>query len=138
MTLNSWADPAREALRAISRTMPLAASKVVRTSLVFSSFHWSVMLSVSSSTTTCTVFCGWKKARAEKPRKRAMRNPASTTSRQRRASRMSCSMISRRRLRFCDLSRNSIAAQRTRRKRIRLIRWMMIGALTSAAPATIV
>src|SRR5262245_66159306 len=49
---------------------------------------------------------------------------------------MSCSMISRRRLRFCDLSRNSIAAQRRRRKRMRLMRWMMIGALMSAPPAT--
>src|SRR5438270_11618539 len=51
-------------------------------------------------------------------------------------SRMSCSMMRRRRLRFCDLSRNSIAAQRMRRKRMRLIRWMMIGELTSAPPTT--
>ena len=44
-------------------------------------------------------------------------------------------MMSRRRLRFCDLSRNSIAAQRTRLKRMRLMRWMMIGELTSSPPA---
>ena len=44
-------------------------------------------------------------------------------------------MISRRRLRFCDLSRNSIAAQRRRLKRMRLIRWMMMGALMSAPAA---
>ena len=67
--------------------------------------------------------------------KRATRKPARATRRQRRASRISCSMMSRRRLRFCDLSRNSIAAQRMRLKRMRLIRWMMIGALTRAAPA---
>src|SRR6266404_2396758 len=48
--------------------------------------------------------------------------------------RISCSMISRRRFRFCDLSRNSIAAQRTRLKRMRLIRWMMMGELISAPP----
>ena len=47
-------------------------------------------------------------------------------------------MMSLRRLRFCDLSRNSIAAQRTRLKRMRLIRWMMIGELMSSAPAIIV
>ena len=38
-------------------------------------------------------------------------------------------MMSRRRVRFCALSRNSIAAQRIRLKRMRLIRWMMIGTL---------
>ncbi len=36
---------------------------------------------------------------------------------------------------FCDLRRNSIAAHRMRLKRMRLIRWMMIGALTSSPPA---
>ena len=41
-------------------------------------------------------------------------------------------MMSLRRLRFCDLSKNSIAAQRTRLKRMRLMRWIRIGALTSA------
>ena len=46
---------------------------------------------------------------------------------------MSCSMMSLRRIRFCALSRNSIAAHRTRRNRIRLMRWMMIGALTRSA-----
>src|SRR2546421_583555 len=46
---------------------------------------------------------------------------------------MSCSMMSRRRVRFWALSRNSIAAQRMRLKRMRLIRWMMIGTLASAA-----
>src|SRR5438105_7447383 len=49
-------------------------------------------------------------------------------------SRINCSMINRRRLRFCDLSKNSIAAQRTRLKRIRLIRWIMMGELISAPP----
>ena len=63
-------------------------------------------------------------------------NRPSSTRKQRRARSRSCSMMSRRRLRFCDLSKNSIAAQRTRLKRIRLIRWMMIGRLTRAAPAT--
>src|SRR5262245_51846627 len=53
-------------------------------------------------------------------------------------SRMICSIIRLRRLRFCDLSRNSIAAHGTRRKRMRLMRWIMIGELTSAAPAIIV
>src|SRR4051794_39344060 len=38
-------------------------------------------------------------------------------------------------MRFWALSRNSIAAHLTRRYRIRLIRWMMIGTLTRAAPA---
>src|SRR5262249_34362077 len=66
---------------------------------------------------------------------RDTRTTASITSRQRRARSSSCSMMSRRRLRFCDLSRNSIAAQRTRRKRMRLIRWMMIGTLIRAEPA---
>ena len=42
-------------------------------------------------------------------------------------------MMRRRRLRFCDLSRNSMAAQRTRLKRMRLIKWMMIGRLIKAA-----
>src|SRR5262249_41060538 len=55
--------------------------------------------------------------------------------RHRSAKRSSCSMISRRRLRFCDLSRNSMAAQRTRLKRMRLMRWMMIGRLSRALPA---
>src|SRR5207249_8572309 len=36
----------------------------------------------------------------------------------------------------CALSRNSIAAHFTRRNRMRLIRWMMMGVLTSSAPAT--
>ncbi len=44
-------------------------------------------------------------------------------------------MMSLRRLRFCDLSKNSIAAQRMRLKRMRLMRWIRIGALTSAPPA---
>src|SRR5207248_6309249 len=35
-----------------------------------------------------------------------------------------------------DLSRNSMAAHRTRLKRMRLIRWMMIGELMRAAPMT--
>src|SRR5262249_9628652 len=61
---------------------------------------------------------------------------AMTMSRQRKSRSRSCSMMSRRRLRFCDLRRNSIAAQRMRLKRMRLIRWMMIGELTRAPPAT--
>src|SRR5262249_51055833 len=83
--------------------------------------------------TTWTVLRAWKPAKV-KPRKRASKSPASSTNRMRRASRMSCSMMSRRRLRFCDLSRNSMAAQRIRRKRIRLIRWMMMGELIRAPP----
>src|SRR6266852_5846349 len=69
--------------------------------------------------------------------KRATSKPTKPTSRQRRARRSNCSRISRRRLRFCDLSRNSIAAQRMRLKRIRLIKWMMIGTLMSRIPAII-
>src|SRR4051794_34868429 len=57
-----------------------------------------------------------------------------TTSKIRRSNRINCSMMSRRRLRFGDFSKNSIAAQRTRRKRMRLIRWMMMGELTRAPP----
>src|SRR5438105_4881897 len=72
----------------------------------------------------------------EKPRNLAKSSPARRTSKMRRASRMSCSMMSRRRLRFCDLRRNSMAAQRTRLKRMRLIRWMMIGELMRAPPMT--
>src|SRR5262245_25184986 len=81
------------------------------------------------------VLRAWKPAKV-KPRKRASNTPASSTKMQRKASRMSCSMMSRRRLRFCDFNRNSIAAQRMRLKRRRLIRWMMIGELMRTAPRT--
>src|SRR2546423_1497619 len=57
-----------------------------------------------------------------------------TTSRMRKSSRINCSMMSRRRVRFCDFSKKSIAAQRTRLKRMRLMRWMMMGELMSAPP----
>src|SRR5579864_1306822 len=70
------------------------------------------------------------------PTKRATRKAASSTRRMRNSSRMSCSIMSRRRLRFWDLSRNSIAAQRRRLKRMRLMRWMRMGELTRAPPAT--
>ncbi len=73
----------------------------------------------------------------QRARNRASRKPANNTSKIRSSNKMICSIMTRRRFRFCDLSRNSIAAQRTRRKRMRLIRWMMIGELINAVPAAI-
>jgi len=56
-------------------------------------------------------------------------------SRMRRIRSSNCSTIIFRFIFFCAFSRNSIAAQRIRLNRIRLIRWMTIGADTSRPPA---
>ncbi len=126
-----WCEGAWAALRASCLICSRPISKEV--SVGPFSAQWSPMLGVSSRMTTWVVP---SVPGPVAPTKRATRKPASSTSRQRRARRMSCSMMRRRRLRFWDLRRNSIAAQRMRLKRMRLIRWIRMGELTRIPPAT--
>ena len=89
------------------------------------------MLMPLSKRTTCRAVAPrldrWR-ALISRGARRQTGGPADTSKDAQSKSSSNCSMMSRRRLRFCDLIRNSMAAQREARlKGMRLIRWMAIG-----------